>query len=272
MYDILELSKMLVPELREIAKHLDVKKAETLKKQDLIYKILDQQAIEATEGRSSFDNDKPSPQPDNQQQDGQQRRGKRPRFIKPGGAIIKESVISVSPDDLSRPETKPREWHEQQRKLDPQQEEKPDFFKKPLYTNSERPGTSWKNEQKPEPYPERPTFQRNEPAEKPEIKKSEPYFDPLLPIESTEIADEEIKPVTESPVAETINDQPVREEVVEVHEPREREERRERPYDFEGVIYNTGVLEIMPDGYGFLRSADYNYLNSPDDIYVHSPR
>ncbi len=39
-------------------------------------------------------------------------------------------------------------------------------------------------------------------------------------------------------------------------------------YDFEGLIINSGVLEIMPDGYGFLRSADYNYLNSPDDIYV----
>jgi transcription termination factor Rho len=39
-------------------------------------------------------------------------------------------------------------------------------------------------------------------------------------------------------------------------------------YDFEGLIVNTGVLEIMQDGYGFLRSADYNYLNSPDDIYV----
>jgi len=39
-------------------------------------------------------------------------------------------------------------------------------------------------------------------------------------------------------------------------------------YDFEGIVSNTGVLEIMPDGYGFLRSADYNYLNSPDDIYV----
>ena len=38
--------------------------------------------------------------------------------------------------------------------------------------------------------------------------------------------------------------------------------------EFEGVVEATGVLEIMPDGYGFLRSADYNYLNSPDDIYV----
>jgi transcription termination factor Rho len=38
--------------------------------------------------------------------------------------------------------------------------------------------------------------------------------------------------------------------------------------DFEGVVINEGVLEIMPDGYGFLRSSDYNYLASPDDIYV----
>src|SRR5690606_8287935 len=38
--------------------------------------------------------------------------------------------------------------------------------------------------------------------------------------------------------------------------------------DFDNVIANEGVLEIMPDGYGFLRSSDYNYLSSPDDIYV----
>ena len=39
-------------------------------------------------------------------------------------------------------------------------------------------------------------------------------------------------------------------------------------YDFEGIVKGSGVLEIMPDGYGFLRSSDYNYLPSPDDIYV----
>jgi len=38
--------------------------------------------------------------------------------------------------------------------------------------------------------------------------------------------------------------------------------------DFDGVVSNEGVLEIMQDGYGFLRSSDYNYLASPDDIYV----
>ena len=39
-------------------------------------------------------------------------------------------------------------------------------------------------------------------------------------------------------------------------------------YEFDGILTGTGVLEMMQDGYGFLRSSDYNYLTSPDDIYV----
>lgn len=42
----------------------------------------------------------------------------------------------------------------------------------------------------------------------------------------------------------------------------------EKPYEFDDLLTGTGTLEIMPDGYGFLRSSDYNYLSSPDDIYV----
>lgn len=42
----------------------------------------------------------------------------------------------------------------------------------------------------------------------------------------------------------------------------------DRPFEFEGILQGSGCLEIMPDGYGFLRSSDYNYLASPDDIYV----
>ena len=53
MYDILELSKKLLPELRQIAKELNIKKADSLKKQDLVYKILDQQAIEASEAKKN---------------------------------------------------------------------------------------------------------------------------------------------------------------------------------------------------------------------------
>ena len=57
-------------------------------------------------------------------------------------------------------------------------------------------------------------------------------------------------------------------------ENRNHQHRHERPspsateYDFDGIVQHEGVLEIMNDGYGFLRSGDFNYLNSPDDVYV----
>lgn len=58
-----------------------------------------------------------------------------------------------------------------------------------------------------------------------------------------------------------------------VQQPQNNGFQQQRPVqkqkiEFEGTVRATGVLEIMPDGYGFLRSSDYNYLNSPDDIYV----
>ncbi len=52
------------------------------------------------------------------------------------------------------------------------------------------------------------------------------------------------------------------------YQDRHPQEQREKAYDFEGILNGMGVLEIMQDGYGFLRSSDYNYLSSPDDIYV----
>ena len=51
-------------------------------------------------------------------------------------------------------------------------------------------------------------------------------------------------------------------------QPQQQEEPLQKEYDFEDIIKANGVLEIMPDGYGFLRSSDYNYLSSPDDVYV----
>ena len=50
--------------------------------------------------------------------------------------------------------------------------------------------------------------------------------------------------------------------------PQQAEEQKQPRVEYEGIVEAQGVLEIMPDGYGFLRSSDYNYLNSPDDIYV----
>ena len=100
----------------------------------------------------------------------------------------------------------------------------------------------------------------------------EPSEDVLFPVTNEEV-----------PVAETVAEQSpetaLQPEASENRPEDGRERRGDRHFDqprkqqkvvyeFEGTIEATGVLEIMPDGYGFLRSSDYNYLNSPDDIYV----
>jgi transcription termination factor Rho len=95
----------LLPELKEIAKELNIKKSETLKKQDLIYKILDQQAIDATELKPvnpAEDGELSSSEQAKQDAEALLRRGKRPRTRKPVIKRTTESVMSVSPDDLTQ--------------------------------------------------------------------------------------------------------------------------------------------------------------------------
>ncbi|QXV67377.1 transcription termination factor Rho [Mucilaginibacter sp. 21P] len=93
----------------------------------------------------------------------------------------------------------------------------------------------------------------------------------------------EVAPVTDQPAAESTEETPQvgQPDAAPVNEnPRpqkfdrrnnQQQQKAQEPainMDFDNVIVNEGVLEIMPDGYGFLRSSDYNYLTSPDDIYV----
>ena len=100
-----------------------------------------------------------------------------------------------------------------------------------------------------------------------------PSEDVLFPVASEEVpvAETVAEPAFETaPQAETPENNRA-EENRERRGDRHFEQPRKQPkvvYEFEGTIEATGVLEIMPDGYGFLRSSDYNYLNSPDDIYV----
>jgi transcription termination factor Rho len=273
MYDILELSKKLLPELREIARELKIKKAESLKKQDLLYKILDQQAIEATDTKTDTVDEKEDIQSSheaiNQDIDASLRRGKRPRTLKPVIKHVIESVMSVSPDDLKRTESSPAEWQEHTRKV-AKNEEKPDLFRNAEAVPEERKVPKWRTDQRPDQ-----RIGKNERFEKihdeiPEKFRSEPVAEPFIenvvPLVEPESSFDEIKPVANLYFGEIIVEPPPREIVPEMVPV--KEEKKEKPYDFEGIIYNTGVLEIMPDGYGFLRSPDYNYLNSPDDIYV----
>ena len=113
MYDILELSKKLLPELKDIAKKLNIKKAESLKKQDLIYKILDQQALEATDSKQATSRERTrfsyAPDIHGFDADSAARRGKRPRTTKPASPRPVESVMSVSPDGTKLTESRPFE-------------------------------------------------------------------------------------------------------------------------------------------------------------------
>ncbi len=283
MYDILELSNKLLPELREIAKELKIKRTESLKKQDLIYKILDQQAIEATENKKPVPPENiPAPpvvetgrrerEPIQRDRDhGQrdhdtgQRRGKRPRTIKPVINRPSESVISVSPDDLGKQDSKPGERHEPVVKTE-KSADKPDLFRSNEPPKEEIRAPRWRSDQintgkkdEDQRYSGNKYIRREE-------KKPEAVVENLPPLNGDEPLYEEPKSGDEPLPGDIIIEAPVKDlppEIVPV-----KEEKKERPYEFEGIIYNTGVLEIMPDGYGFLRSPDYNYLNSPDDIYV----
>ena len=74
---------------------------------------------------------------------------------------------------------------------------------------------------------------------------------------------EETKPIEPASEAENVSGMPKEEQ-----EPEPVKKPEKVYYNFDNIVFVTGVLEIMPDGYGFLRSSDYDYLNSPDDVYV----
>ena len=123
---------------------------------------------------------------------------------------------------------------------------------------------------------------------KPEVKKEIPKkIKPLAknePVLREEEEEEDLQPITDadttvpSAIAQMLQQEDVQQpevaqETASPREPHQRpvHQRKEPPVfnlDFDGVVSGEGVLEMMPDGYGFLRSSDYNYLSSPDDIYV----
>ena len=108
-------------------------------------------------------------------------------------------------------------------------------------------------------------------GKRPDVVKTYIQPKPAVVDVANEILNENNEEETEIPEVEPVeNVEPMFEEkqaVYEVQQPTQQK-RDELISEFDGVVQAEGVLEIMPDGYGFLRSADYNYLNSPDDIYV----
>ncbi len=246
MYDILELNKKLLSELRDIAKELNIKRVDSFKKQELIYKILDQQAIAASEAKTSRKENVSGQRPPKSQsgsdeksaQLSRQRRG-RPRKIEnrpPPQSQSQSPSLPQSPSQ-SQPQS-------QERKDTPQPE------KTRVEESSVNP-----------PRDQRPPLNKRPPIENRRIEK------PQQPSESAS-HQENVNSADMPASAQRRDDNKDQRRSNYDNSYRQQGKRQNDRYDFEGLITNSGVLEIMPDGYGFLRSADYNYLNSPDDIYV----
>ena len=280
MYDILELNKKLLPELKDIAKELDIKRVDSYKKQDLIYKILDTQAILEAEKKERKPaqkeqkanflglRKKSSDVPEETNDD--QRRGKRPR----------QRVETLKREKVG---AGPKKKHEQPNRLEQNRSEQP---KADLNEGSQSrqdqikaiiKGFSREKIQEPaqKKVPESEPF--SETPQKETEKRHEVKAAHSVPTQKQTPEHKEAKPVAED----------AQEPVVQKSEHRNKQHKNDnqnqnqnqgynhnqnrqkpRQFEFDGIITNIGVLEILQDGYGFLRSSDYNYLNSPDDIYV----
>ncbi len=219
MYDISQLNEMLVPELQDIADQLSIPHAPKPDKQDLIYKILDRQAV-AGNGTKA-----PSPE-----------RGKRKRIVKTNAANTSEEA-EVMTDTL--PASQPQEDRRDERKEEGKNKG-PKRGRKPKKDETQLELS--------------PANTNDTPAEIPPNEDGNKST-------SADGAPTNGQTFEDAP---TVQNQPQQQRLPQ------QNQRREPAFniEFDGVIQGEGVLEMMPDGYGFLRSSDYNYLSSPDDVYV----
>ncbi|MGN6509721.1 MAG: transcription termination factor Rho [Chitinophaga sp.] len=230
MYDILQLNDMLVPELLDIAEKLDIPNSKKLDKQALIYKILDKQAVIASEEQQGNGDEKKT-------------RKRKPVSKKEETAPAKAPAAPEEPTPAEdKPAAKKGRKPAAAKVSKPEEEEKAQAAPQPkrkLDLDIDIPSL---------------TFDDDEDIVLPALTEEEEEI--ALP-EAEEEEDDFVtvpEPVTQPKAQQGGHKYPKKEPVFNI--------------EFDGVILSEGVLEMMPDGYGFLRSSDYNYLSSPDDIYV----
>jgi len=232
MYDIFELNDKSLAELKEIALKLGIEKV-SMPKENLVYSIIERQSASQEAPEIA---EKPKGRPGRKKKvatsnpDAEQEKPIENEPITPP-TYTEENVVTEAPKRGRRPRIGKRT----------------DVIKTTFDDNSEI------NER-----PHRVSYPKPKPA----------VVDVANEI-LNENNEEELEIPEVEPVEQTV---PMLEEKQEVYEARPQQQsqpkRDELISEFDGVVQAEGVLEIMPDGYGFLRSADYNYLNSPDDIYV----
>ncbi len=251
MYDIVELNGKLVADIRQIAEECNIPKADKMLKKDLIYKILDYQALNPSKEvleaeKKSFirKTRKRIPNKNKKTEQIATRELKGDQRLVPGNKTDNRENSSDKKPLAQNTDTKP--INRPRTELTPIKDEKisnivqntPNKDEvKPSEVRTHHPKKEFNAPRKP-----------NRPSE-----QATPQERTSLSIAKEETAD-----------SASQNDEPV----VTATEQVEKKQRPKYSFEFEGIVEAEGVLEIMPDGYGFLRSSDYNYLNSPDDIYV----
>ena len=237
-HKLFELDKMNREQLESIANDLGIKGIKKLDNENLAYQILDAEARQESV--------KPAPE------------NNKPKARRGRPANNKKAEAEAKPEEAAP-------------KAEPKQE-------KPAEKATGRKQKAPKAES---PAPEKPV-QEAAAAEKPQQQEQPaPKKRGRKPKNAVPEAEAAQEPVAAQPVEQKPQEAP------EAQQPRpqqnqpqggqqqrqrfqnnQQQNQRPRVPEFEGTVEATGVLEIMPDGYGFLRSSDYNYLNSPDDIYV----
>jgi len=296
MYDILELNKKLVPELKEIAKELNIKRIELLKKQDLVYKILDTQAIRESEitERKTVDNEQKKEEdesksflvkkpftPENKNTQQEELRGNRPRRERIEPVVKREKVETGKKKHVQKESTVQSRQEQIKAIIKGFGREKIPVVEPEQKIVTEKPVQ--KEEVKPEPEKREKVFHPKQFHQKekfqvdkqPQRTENPANLDIPEDLEEQEVAG--IAEIQENQDVAVIIDQENSDQQQISQKPKNENQNQNqngngkqkiRQFEFEGIITNTGVLEILVDGYGFLRSADYNYLNSPDDVYV----
>lgn len=290
MYDILELNDKLLADLRQIAKTLNIKRIESFKKQELIYKILDQQALLPQKEVGAGDNKQP------EEADGQKERKQRVRMLRPGvekvgdskGGVQKFARREAIKDEQVRKDEQAKKKELQKSEVVLETTSRPERENKPENRGDEN---SWNEPRKEDNAPKQKQNQDQNQNQKHKEDKwnrkdfgkkspQTPQKERTMPLVHDDVLEKDldfgiseeeyIEKDTFNHNVDTANVGVEADMSIELQDNggKMRFDKRDKYYEFEGIILNSGVLEIMPDGYGFLRSSDYNYLNSPDDIYV----
>ncbi len=273
IYNIIELNEKLTLELRTIAKELGIRRPDAFKKEELIYKILDEQAIIEARNKNKAPELKPQQNPKEETKKNIKESPKKKVLVEKGKPqdepVKQEAPQAKEKVELQRPSKAPQQpakspqpKQQSQPQVQPQPQPQPsaDEPKKESQVEKKVVEKETQSEAKPAEAksgkPSKLVFKSNKVREtQPEEKVAK---EPLLPLLQV---DQDVAPV------EIAQETPVQNNNHKNNQ-KQNNNQQEKVFDFEGILIASGVLEIMSEGYGFLRSSDYNYMSSPDDIYI----